>query len=376
MRMPEFTKTIRFRLTFWYTVLLLLFGVLFIIWLNLTVRQLTVQPPDFWQQIIGGGHTPREIYLIARDTYMILLRNYSLIGFAGLITIGGVGVYFLSRRMLKPVDRVSSLAARISSANLKERINYQGPDDEMKRLADTFDDMLGRLESAFESQKQFIQDASHELRTPIAIAQTNIEVAEMEGKATARDYKRLMDVLKMSLERMNRLSDSLLLLLESNQSQMVWSKVDMAALLDELAAEASAKATASNINLELEPVSSKIYVMGDALRLKQAIINLVDNAFKYNRPNGTVKISARTEGAQLVVQVQDSGIGISQIDQQCIFDRFYRVDKSRSRAEGGSGLGLAIVKKIVEDHGGTVSVESTPGEGSTFRIILPRHSPA
>ena len=376
MRIPTFARTIRFRLTFWYSVLLLIFGILFIIWVNLTVRQLTVQPPDFWQHIMGGGHSPREIYLLARNEYMELLRNYSLIGFAGLITIGGVAIYFLSRRMLKPVDYVSSLAARISSTNLKERINYQGPEDEIKHLADTFDDMLGRLESAFESQKQFIQDASHELRTPIAIAQTNIEVAEMEGKASARDYKRLMEVLKMSLERMNRLSDNLLLLSEGDQSQVKWSVVDVAAMLDEVAAEASAKATAAGVGLELDPILEEMLVMGDALRLKQAIINLVDNAIKYNRPEGTVKIHVQAEGSQIVVHVQDSGIGISPADRQHIFDRFYRVDKSRSRSQGGSGLGLAIVKKIAEEHGGTISVVSTPGKGSTFLLSLPRHIPA
>jgi len=376
MRVPAFAKTIRFRLTLWYTVILLFFGILFIIWLNLTVRQFMVEPPDILQQMVGGGHTPREIFQIARIELLELLRNYSLIGFAGLITIGGIGIYFLSRRMLKPVDRVSSLAARISSTNLKERINYQGPDDEMKRLADTFDDMLGRLESAFESQKQFIQDASHELRTPIAIAQTNIEVAEMEGKATARDYKRLMEVLKMSLERMNRLSDNLLLLSEGEQSRVKWSVVDMSVLLEEVIEETSAKAIDAGIGLELQPVHEKMLVTGDAMSLKQALINLVDNAIKYNRPGGTVRLSARAEGSQVVLQVQDSGIGISKADQQRVFDRFYRVDKSRSRSQGGSGLGLAIVKKIVEDHGGTISVESTPGEGSTFRMSLPRHSPA
>jgi two-component system sensor histidine kinase ArlS len=376
MRVPAFTKTIRFRLTLWYSVLLLIFGILFIIWVNLTVQQLTVQPPDFWQHIMGGGHSPREIYLLARNDYMELLRNYSLIGFAGLITIGGVAIYFLSRRMLKPVDYVSSLAARISSTNLKERINYQGPEDEIKHLADTFDDMLGRLESAFESQKQFIQDASHELRTPIAIAQTNIEVAEMEGKATTREYKRLMEVLKMSLERMNRLSDNLLLLSPGDQSQLKRSVIDVAALLDEVVTEASARAIAASVNLDLEPVSNEILVMGDTLRLKQAVINLVDNAIKYNRPDGTVRISAQAKGLEIVVQVQDSGIGISQADQQHIFDRFFRVDKSRSRAQGGSGLGLAIVKKIAEEHGGTISVESTPGEGSTLLMSLPRHIPA
>ncbi|MCK4362364.1 MAG: HAMP domain-containing histidine kinase [Dehalococcoidia bacterium] len=367
MRVPAFAKTIRFRLTLWYAALLLLFIILFIVGLNLTMEHFG-----------PSGRFPHnpEIVRQIRIENQELLRNYSLIGLAGLVLFGAGGGYFLSRRMLKPVDRVSSLASRISSTNLKERINYQGPDDEMTRLANTFDDMLGRLESAFESQKQFIQDASHELRTPIAIAQTNIEVAEMEGKATARDYKRLMEVLKMSLERMNRLSDNLLLLSEGDQSQMKWSVVDMAALLDEVAAEAGAKATGASVNLELEPILEEMLVMGDALRLKQALINLVDNAIKYNQTGGTVKISARAEGSQLVLQVQDSGIGISAADQQRIFDRFYRVDKSRSRSQGGSGLGLAIVKKIVEDHSGTISVESTPGQGSTFRMSLPRHSPA
>jgi signal transduction histidine kinase len=283
-----------------------------------------------------------------------------------------VSIYFLSRMMLKPVDRVSSLAARISSTNLKERINYAGPDDEIKRLADTFDGMLGRLENAFESQKQFIQDASHELRTPIAIAQTNIEVLEMDNKATIKDYERLKDIMKMSLERMSTLSEKLLLLSESEQGRTNWSTVELAPLLTELAAEFKTKAGESGINVELMPMEKSIPILGDAFRLKQALVNLVDNAIKYSKPGGEVKISARTDDTQVIIEIKDNGIGISQADQQRIFERFYRVDKSRSRAQGGSGLGLAIVKKIAEEHGGTISLESTLGDGSTFRITLPR----
>jgi signal transduction histidine kinase len=368
MRIPAFAKTIGFKLTLWYAALLLIFVMLFVVGLNLTMDRLG--PSDRFM--------PQHVDIVRqiRDENMKLLRNYSLIGLSGLVVFGIGGGYFLSRRMLKAVDRVSSLAARISDTNLKERINYQGPEDEIKHLADTFDDMLGRLEDAFESQKQFIQDASHELRTPIAIAQTNIEVTEMEEKATVKDYKRLMEVLKMSLERMNMLSDNLLLLSEGEQSQVKWSVVDMSVLLQEVIAETSAKAIDTRVGLELESLPEKMLVTGDTILIKQAIINLVDNAIKYNQSGGTVKISAKAEGAQLVLQVQDSGIGISIADQHHIFDRFYRVDKSRSRSQGGSGLGLAIVKKVVDDHGGTISVESTPGEGSTFIIRLPRHSPA
>lgn len=365
MKLPSFTKTIRFRLTLWYTALMLTIGIMFVVGLYLTMDQFWFSGP--------GSRIVNEIVRYLHKENMELLRNYSLIGLAALLFLGTIGGYLLSKKMLAPIDRVSSLATRISSTNLKERINYQGPDDEVKRLSDTFDDMVGRLENAFESQKQFIQDASHELRTPIAIAQTNIEVAEMEGETSARDYKRLMEILKMSLDRLNKLSDNLLLLSNGEASQMKTSVVDMGTILNETTMESRAKATAADINLELEPLTGQLVTVGDPLRLKQAIVNLIDNAIKYNKPGGTVRVSAWAEGSQIIMQVQDTGIGISQTDQQRIFDRFFRVDKSRSRAQGGSGLGLAIVKKIVEDHGGTISVGSTLGEGSTFRITLPRH---
>jgi signal transduction histidine kinase len=376
MKIPVFAKTIRFRLTAWYVGLLLLFIIIFIVGLNITMSHTVSAIQRAEEPVAGRPLTQLEIVHLVRSENLELLRNYSLIGIASLLILAAGGSYLLSGRMLKPVDQVASLAARISSTNLKERINRQGPADEVKRLADTFDDMLERLESAFESQKQFIQDASHELRTPIAIAQANIEVAEMEGKATARDYRRLMDVLKMSLERMNRLSDNLLLLSNGEQTQIKQTVVDIPPLLDEVVVEAGARAAAADVKLELELTPDDIRTLGDAFRLKQAIINLVDNAIKYNRPGGSVRVTAEADESRLVIRVQDSGIGIPHVDQQRIFDRFYRVDKSRSRAQGGSGLGLAIVKKIVEDHGGTISVESTPREGSTFTIGLPRHRPS
>jgi signal transduction histidine kinase len=370
--MPAFTKSIHFKLTLWYSAILISLTILLIIGLNIAMHQASIQPPIMISQFAPGEHTPTEIFRLVTANQLNLLRNYSIIGICCLMALGGVSIYFLSRKMLKPVDRVSSLAARISSTNLKERINYAGPDDEIKRLADTFDGMLGRLENSFESQKQFIQDASHELRTPIAIAQTNIEVLEMDDKVTVKDYERLMNILKMNLERMSTLSEKLLLLSESEQGKANWSTVELAPLLTELATEFKTKAGESGINLELAPIEQSIPVFGDAFRLKQALVNLVDNAIKYNRPGGEVRIYARAEDAQVVVEIKDNGIGISQSDQQRIFERFYRVDKSRSRAQGGSGLGLAIVKKIAEEHGGTVSVESTSGVGSTFRITLPR----
>ena len=139
--------------------------------------------------------------------------------------------------------------------------------------------------------------------------------------------------------------------------------MDIQTLINEVATESKAKAATAGLTLEMGPASENSFVEGDALRLKQAIVNLVDNAIKYNQPSGNVQISADTIDDKVVIKVQDTGIGITSADQQRVFDRFYRVDKSRSRSQGGSGLGLAIVKKIAEEHGGTVSVESTPGAG-------------
>ncbi|MEA1958755.1 MAG: HAMP domain-containing sensor histidine kinase [Chloroflexota bacterium] len=374
MRTPTFTKSIHFKLTIWYSGILILLTILLIIGLNLAVRQGSMEPPPTFPYVTGGEHTPKEVFFLARQAQLDLLRNYSIIGISCIFVLGGMSIYLLSRQMLKPVDTVSSLASRISHTNLRERINYHGPDDEVKRLADTFDDMLGRLEGAFESQKQFVQDASHELRTPIAIAQTNIEVLEMEKKATIKDYKHAIGVIKNSLERMSRLNDELLALSAEYTLHDRMSEVDASSLTREAAAEAGARAESAGITIDIE-AGERLIVPGDAARLKQAVTNLIDNAIKYNKPEGSVRVRAFESDSDIVVEVEDSGIGISQVDQGRVFDRFYRVDKSRSRAQGGSGLGLAIVKKIVEDHGGIISVESTPGAGSTFSIKLPKHNP-
>ena len=362
MKRPAFTNTIRFKLTMWYVVFFVLFFILLIGGINFAMRQFLDNNSEQWPEI-------REQAMSG----MAQLRVYSLIAVGLVPVLGFVGGYILAGRMLRPVSNLSSLAARISSNNLTERIDYNGSENEIKHLASTFNEMMGRLEDAFESQKQFIQDASHELRTPIATAQTNIEVIEMAKNVSASDYRRLMKVLKQSLERMTQLSNQLLLLADAGQERTNWKTVNMKSIAYEVADEVRARAKMTKIKLEVEPASEEMLVKGDSLRLKQAVFNVVDNAIKYNRPGGTVKISTRAEESRIVVQVQDGGIGISPADQHHIFDRFYRVDKSRARTQGGSGLGLAIVKKIVEEHGGTISVKSALGEGSVFQIILPRY---
>ncbi len=377
MQVPAFFKTIRFRLTLWYSTVLVVFMLVLLLGINVAMLRSRPEAPERPPIFPGTEESWREPFEDQWNRNLTNLRTFSLVGVGVIFVVGAVGGYVISGMMLKPIDRVSSLAARISHTNLKERINHEGPQDEVKRLADTFDGMLERLDDAFDSQKQFIQDASHELKTPIATAQTNIEVLEMDQDATVEDYRHTTEVVKRSLARLDFLSQGLLLLSQGSQSQTKWAELDLASLVDEVVAECRPVAASAGVSLEAVGARQALPVKGDAIGLKQVITNLVDNAIKYNRPEGKIEISARAEAsgaaeaARVVLEVRDTGMGISATDQQHVFDRFYRVDKSRSRAQGGSGLGLAIVKKIVEEHGGTVAVESAVGAGSTFRVSLP-----
>jgi two-component system, OmpR family, sensor histidine kinase ArlS len=371
MKLPVFMKTIRFRLTVAYTLLFLLLILVLVGGINIAIGRngMDFQGPD--------PHNPVDFELWIQthqgDISQILehLRIYSMIGFIAVVVIGVICVYFLSGRMLKPVDKVSTLAGRISYTNLKERLNYKGPNDEIKRLSDTFDDMLSRLETAVESQKQFMQDASHELRTPIATAITNIEVLEMDKKATMVDYQTLIKILKLSLDRMSNISNGLLILAEGAPLKSNRSKIDLGSLISEVVNETRTRAASENMKIHWTKPPGEIAMLGDSIHIKQVIFNLVDNAIKYNRPEGSIKIELSAENKSIRIVVADTGIGVSAMDLPKIFDRFFRVDKSRSRKSGGSGLGLAIVKKIVEDHFGTISVKSIPGQGSSFCLIFP-----
>jgi signal transduction histidine kinase len=371
MKAPAFLKTIGFKLTLWYVIFFFLIGALLIAGYSLTMQMAHKDiPPRFMED----PRPPMEIAENVGDSYVNYLNVYSWISFGVLLVLCAAGGYFLSKKMLKPVDKVSALATRISTSNLKERINYQGPDDEMKRLADTFDSMLNRLEESFDMQNRFIQDASHELKTPIAIARTNIEVVEMDENPSVEDYRKLVEVLKTNTERMSRLSEKLLLLSENQQRIFEYKIIDINNLIEDIVKEINTYAQNCNITLKLDLSKTELTVNADNFALKQAITNLIDNAVKYNHSGGNVKISTRKEGDNAVITVKDNGIGISKEDQKHVFDRFFRVDKSRSRAQGGSGLGLAIVKEIIESHNGKIEVKSESGKGSTFKITLPLHS--
>ena len=371
MKAPAFLKTVGFKLTMWYVIFFFLIGALLIGGYSLTMGMAHKDiPPRF----MGDLRPPMEIAENVGESYVNYLNAYSWISFGVLLLLCAAGGYFLSKKMLKPVDNVSALATRISTSNLKERINYQGPEDEMKRLADTFDGMLNRLEESFNMQNRFIQDASHELKTPIAIARTNIEVVEMDENPSVEDYRKLVEVLKTNTERMSRLSEKLLVLSQNQERMFEYTAIDINLLIEDIVEEINPYARNCNVKLTPDLSEAELPVNIDNFAVKQAVTNLIDNAVKYNHSGGYVKISTRKDGNKAVITVEDDGIGIAEEDQKNIFDRFFRVDKSRSRAQGGSGLGLAIVKEIIESHNGSIDVKSEPGKGSIFTITLPLYS--
>jgi signal transduction histidine kinase len=297
------------------------------------------------------------------------LRNWSLISVIALALASGVGGYVLSGILLRPVRDITEVASEITASNLKRRINHQGPDDELKALANTFDSMVDRLERSFEQQRLFVQDASHELRTPLAAIRTNIEVAEMDPDLSAEDYQALLDTVKTQTERLTRLTEDLLLLSTNEGEQPEREPVVLGGLATEVVGQLAPLAAQRSVTLQVRG-DDRLAALANADLLYRCVFNLVDNAIKYAGDGSTVTLTASRAGNLAEVAVSDNGAGIPADRLQHVFDRFYRVDRGRARREGGSGLGLAIVKELVTAMHGTVGVESSVGVGTRFWIRL------
>ncbi len=387
--MPSFTRTVRFRLTIWYSSLLLVFGVAFVVALNLAVRldQPTLYDIDgVWfrgpvptgqpgqalgiQPVVTLRQAEDQLYSQNLDH----LRTWSLVAVVGLALASGVGGYVLSGMMLRPVRDITRVASEISASNLKQRINHQGPEDELWALSETFDSMIDRLETSFERQRQFVQDASHELRTPLAAIRTNIEVMEMDPDVTVEEYRDLVETVKAQTARLTRLSEDLLLLTSEDKESLEKEPVRLADVGREVVKQLLPLAATKSVVLRVEGDES-LETESNADLLYRCVFNLVDNAIKYSGQDTSVAVRTATRDGKAIIEVADTGAGIPEDEVDRIFDRFYRVDKGRSRREGGSGLGLAIVQDLVHALGGTVGVRSAPGRGSTFTISLPLTTP-
>lgn len=286
------------------------------------------------------------------------------------LALGLGGGWLLAGRALRPVEDISAAASRISVGNLAERIDVAETDSELGRLAGVLNSTFARLEAAFAQQKQFVADASHELRTPIAVLISEAQTTLARQRSQA-EYREAVQACLDTAQQMRGLTQSLLELAryDAGQEPITRQPVDVAALARACVERLRPLAAERAILIHSDLASTE--VPGDVDRLRQVITNLIANAIHYNKDGGEVRIGTRAEKGVAVVVIADTGEGIAPEDLPRIFERFYRADKARGRASGRSGLGLAICKAIVEAHGGTIGVSSEPGVGSTFQVTLP-----
>ncbi len=389
-RLHGWAGSIRFRLTVLYSVLL--FGlatiVVGVIYAGVarSLENQNVYRTEEWIAIVqdeegGLGLATVEVgqpdYLLrfeqaVNEQALDQLRTYAF-GALGLLFVGSLFVgWFVAGLVLRPVGRITDVAKEIEATDLSRRIELDGPEDELKELADTFDGMLERLDDAFESQREFIHEASHELRNPLAVIRTNVDVGLGDPDAKAEDLRSVGEVVGRSAERMSTLVDDLLLYARHGTRQTRREDVDLVAEVNDLVEEFEATAEANGITLAADVPHSGLPVRGDAQAIHRAAANLVANAVRLAPAESTVTVAAADEGRWVTLAVIDEGPGIDAEDQMRVFQRFWRGDTQEARVAGRSGLGLTIVRQIAEAHGGRVELNSTVGEGSRFTLRFPR----
>ena len=303
------------------------------------------------------------------------LRNLKIFLFTAVpsvLILAALFARFMARRALKPISRIIDTAREIGQGQeLSKRIPVLKIKDELGQLALTFNEMMNRLENSFAQMRQFSSDASHELRTPLTVLKGQNELI-LSKQRKPEEYQ---EVISSNLEEINYMSkvlEDLFVLSKSDENQvnLDYKPVDLRALVEEVCKHAEILAEEKNIKIIiafLEPIEIK----GDEVRLRQMVWNVLQNGIKYTQQGGELKISLQNEGDFALLTIQDTGIGIPEEDLPLIFNRFYRVDKARTRDEGGSGLGLSICRQIAEAHKGKIEVESKLGVGTRFKIRLP-----
>jgi signal transduction histidine kinase len=379
-RLPAWMGSIRFRLTAVWSILVFGLAALVVGGIYLGLQYSLSNQKISATAFQVGGITfiqPDQAQLVQRsvnERALDALRVYSFWALLALFFTSLVVGWFVSGRMLRPLGEISNTVREIQASDLNQRINLGGPNDELRQLADTFDDMLGRLDEAFEGQRQFIHEASHELRNPLAVIRTNLEVTLSDPDASVEDLRHTVEVVERSSERMARLVDDLLVYARKGTLSLERDPVDISQLITDTAEEFAAPASAAGVHLvHLAPVG--VWALGDRLALRQALGNLLANAIRCSPEGTTVRLRGGIDGQWVWMSVEDQGPGISPEDQERVFQRFWRGNPREGREQGRSGLGLTIVRQIAEAHGGEVKLVSQVDHGSAFALWLPASMP-
>jgi two-component system, OmpR family, sensor kinase len=354
-----------------------------------------VSAPDTFHSVRVGGHQYRGYvrhFSIERQAATLVVlqslnrQNEFLETLAGTfwivipaaLLLAGAGGYLLARRSLSPVVMMSTQASRIGSENLYERLQVQNPRDELGKLAGSFNELLDRLSQSFERQRRFVADASHELRTPVAILSGEAEVTLAQEKRTELEYRESLQILREEAKRLKHIVEDLFTLARADAGQHPLVPTEF--YLDELAAECSKNvrtlASAKQIAVSCES-GAELPIRADEALLRRMLMNLLDNAIKYTSPGGSISLRCGEENGHYRLSLEDSGQGIPRELQPRIFERFFRADKARPRGEtdsGGAGLGLTIASWIAGAHGGKLELTRSTPQGSVFTVFLPKSS--
>jgi heavy metal sensor kinase len=338
---------------------------------ELLVTACEVQAPGGARYLIEAGAPMDDVQAHLRQWLRFLLVVLPVVA---ALALGGGS--FLVKRALLPVDKIAASAERISSQNLSERLPVARTGDELERLAIALNHMVQRLDEAFQYSRRFMADASHELRTPLTVLRGELESFIQEPTLAPEWRERLGSALE-EVERLAGIVEGLFALsrLDAGEAAAEWVKFDLARLAAATADQMSLLAEDKNIQVTCA-AAEPVWVEGDQARLKQVVVNLLDNAIKYTLQGGSVALTVSVLDGKAVLEVADNGIGIPAEALPRVFDRFFRVDKARSRELGGAGLGLSIVKSICTAHHGRVEASSLPGQGSRFRVELPLAAPS
>jgi heavy metal sensor kinase len=294
------------------------------------------------------------------------------LGFPIAVLLAGLGGYALARKALSPIDSMATQAKTISAERLGDRLCIENSQDELGKLATVFNEMLGRLQAAFDQLRRFTADASHELRTPLTAIRSVGEVALQDQRSPA-EYRDVIGSMLEEVDRLTRLSESLLALsrADAGHVQLQREEIPLIRVAREASSVVEVLAEEKRQQIDIEG-DANIMVSVDRLILRQAVVNLLDNAIKYSPAESPILVRVQSGGNQQVfLDVVDQGPGIPSEHQAYVFDRFYRVDRARTREWGGAGLGLSITRWAVEAHGGEIALKSEEGHGCTFRVSLP-----
>jgi heavy metal sensor kinase len=331
-----------------------------------------------WRTLSGTALIGRQAVVLrvsrSEDRLRMQVREILVVlalGVPVIVLLSGVGGYMLARRALSPIEQLASAAQRITAERLHERLSIPNEHDEIGRLGGVINETLARLDASFAQLRRFTADASHELRTPLSVIRGTGEMALRETRTVA-EYKEALGSMLEEVDRLTRLSDTLLRLSRADAGTLPLRRepVNLGDIVAEAVASLSILAEERQQRLDTN-LPRSVTVVADRLILREALTNIIDNAIKYGPTGSAISIRAAVRGDRVVVTVADEGPGIAPEHRERVFDRFYRVDEGRSREQGGTGLGLAIAKWAVEANGGVIRLESGDNGGAMFEISLP-----